>query len=391
MKRLLLLGVALTAVTFGAAVTSLAGGGDDRPRSAATRTTTADRIGVLEQTVRDRPRDAATSAELAGLYLQRARETGDPWFYGLAQVASDRALAEAPDDPHTLVAAAGVALAKHDFAQALAIGERARALHPDVVAVYGVLADAATELGRYDDALVYAQEMLDRRPGFASYSRVSYLRELHGDIAGAIEAMTLAAAAAPTPFDEAWARVITGELYLAVNDLDAADAELMRAEAVLPGDAMVLDSRAHVDIAFGDLVRAETLLREAIAAKPVSDYMQALGDLLASQGRDAEAFDLYVGAREAEERFAAAGGDASVDLALFEADFGDPESAYAQASAAYARRPNIHAADTLAWAAFRSGRLDEAQARIAEALRLGTRDAGILAHAEAINAAVRVE
>ncbi|HEX7332829.1 MAG TPA: hypothetical protein VF290_15095, partial [Pyrinomonadaceae bacterium] len=45
-------------------------------------------------------------------------------------------------------------------------------------------------------AVQAAQRMIDLRPDSSSYARVSYLRELHGDTEGAIQAMTLALKAA---------------------------------------------------------------------------------------------------------------------------------------------------------------------------------------------------
>ena len=41
----------------------------------------------------------------------------------------------------------------------------------------------------YADALHTVQTMVDMRPDLSSYSRASYVRELHGDVTGAIEAM----------------------------------------------------------------------------------------------------------------------------------------------------------------------------------------------------------
>ena len=48
------------------------------------------------------------------------------------------------------------------------------------------LVDAAVELGRYGEAERLAQEMVDRKPDLAALARVSYLRELRGDRAGAL-------------------------------------------------------------------------------------------------------------------------------------------------------------------------------------------------------------
>ena len=76
-----------------------------------------------------------------------------------------------------------------------------------------------------------------------------------------------------------------------------------------------------------------------------------------------------------------------LELALFEADHGDPKAALDLAKAAYAERPTIKAADALAWANLKNGRIGEARKRSAEALRLGTQDPILLYHAGAIAAA----
>ena len=58
-----------------------------------------------------------------------------------------------------------------------------------------VRVDALVELGRYDEAERELQAMIDRKPNLAAYARVSYLRELRGDLEGAAEAMRFAVAA----------------------------------------------------------------------------------------------------------------------------------------------------------------------------------------------------
>lgn len=61
-----------------------------------------------------------------------------------------------------------------------------------------------------------------------------------------------------------------------------------------------------------------------------------------------------------------------------------PEEALALAERAAATRRDIHTMDAVAWAAFKAGRLDRARAASQDALRTGTRDQRILAHAAAI-------
>ena len=362
-------------------------GSDPQPSpTASRRSAAASQVQTLEQTVRDRPDDVRALTQLAAAYVQRSRETGDPAYYALAQKAADRALIVAPDDVNALVAAGTVALAKHDFEGALALGEQARAINPDVVASYAVIADALVELGRYEEATVVAQEMVDRRPDFASLSRVSYMRELHGDVDGAIEAMRQAATAgAGLGFDEAWAYVIIGNLELQKGDVDAADAAYQRAERALPGDPMVGAALARISIARGDSASAESLLRDAVAKRPLPEYAIALGELLESQDRVFEADEQYALVRATQQLFAAGGVDTDIELALFDADRGfDPQGTYELALAAFARRPSIYAADTVAWAAYKAGNIDEARRYMGEALRLGTRDPRLAYHAGVI-------
>jgi pentatricopeptide repeat protein len=330
--------------------------------------------------------EADALTRLAGLYLTRARETGDAAFFEFASTHAERALAAAPDDAHAMIVAGGAALALHDFERALALGERARVRNPDVAAAYGVLTDAYVELGRYDEALAAVQEMVDRRPDYASYSRVSYLRELHGDLDGAVEAMERAASAGTgIAFDEAWARVVIGDLHLKRGDIEAAGRSYARAAALLPGDAMVQAGEARLYIAKGDLAGAEQLLRAAVTARPLPEYATALGDLLASQGRLDEADEQYALVRASQRLFAASGVDSDLELALFEAEHGeDARVALEGALAAYRSRPSVHAAAIVAWAAYRAGELEMAQAYMLEALRLGTREPRFAHHAAVI-------
>jgi Flp pilus assembly protein TadD len=76
-----------------------------------------------------------------------------------------------------------------------------------------------------------------------------------------------------------------------------------------------------------------------------------------------------------------------LELALFEADHGDPATAAGSRRRHMPDRPTLKAADALGWALFKSGRLGDATRRSAEALRLGTRDPVFLYHAGAIAAA----
>ena len=79
--------------------------------------------------------------------------------------------------------------------QAFATGGRRSRGRPGVARIYGVIVDAQVELGRYGEAERSLQRMVDLKPNLSSYARVSYFRELHGDLDGALEAMRLAVSA----------------------------------------------------------------------------------------------------------------------------------------------------------------------------------------------------
>lgn len=388
MRRLLILLTMLTAVlaVFGARAAMSGDSRESAPYPAARPTTATERLASLEQAAADRPDDIAVLAQLATAYVQRVRETGDPSYHALADTASQRALALDPDDPNALVVAGAIAASKHDFQAALMYGERARQLEPTLIAAYSVIVDALVELGRYDEAVAAAQAMADLRPDFAALSRVSYLRELHGDLDGAIDAMEKAVAAGTGYSQDAvWALVIVGDLHLRNGDLTAAQRAYERGSTLLPDAPIVLAGLARLSVARADYPEAEGLLRRAIEQQPLPEYLATLGDILAIQGRTLEAEEHYATVRAIQRLFAANGVDTDIELALFDADHGgDAEAAYLQARAVHQRRPGIYTADVLAWTAYKSGRIAEAQTHMAEALRLGTRDPRLAYHAAVI-------
>jgi Flp pilus assembly protein TadD len=99
-------------------------------------------------------------------------------------------------------------LTNHQFAEALETARRAQTFRNDDHDVCGMITDALVESGDYAGAVQAAQRMIDLRPDSSSYARVSYLRQLHGDTKGAIQAMTLAVKAANPndPEGVAWYR-----------------------------------------------------------------------------------------------------------------------------------------------------------------------------------------
>lgn len=335
-----------------------------------------------QDVVREDPSNSDAAVILGEAFLQKARESGDPAYYGKAEALFDGVLTREPRHLVALVGKGSLLLAQHRFAEALAVGEQARAVHPGVARVYGVIADAQVELGRYDEAVETVQRMVDLRPDLASYSRVSYLRELYGDPEGAIEAMQLAVdARGPTLENTEWTRVQLANLFFGKGDLASAEQLYALSLERLPGYVHALAGLARVRAAQGREAEAVALYEEAIGRMPLPELVIALGELHEAAGREDAAQAQYALVGAMQQLFQSQGADVDLELALFEADHGDPARAVVLAEAAFKRRPGIRGAETLAWALHRAGRGAEARPLIEQSLGLGTQDAVLLARA----------
>jgi tetratricopeptide (TPR) repeat protein len=122
-------------------------------------------------------------------YIQKARETGDVTYYNKAEEVLKKALELNSGDYPTVVYLGQVSSSKHEFQAALPYAQKAIRLKPEESYAYGILGDAYAELGEYDKAERAYEAMLTIRPNFYSYSRMSYIKELRGNIQEAIEAM----------------------------------------------------------------------------------------------------------------------------------------------------------------------------------------------------------
>ncbi|MET0823011.1 MAG: hypothetical protein ABWY79_01520, partial [Solirubrobacterales bacterium] len=80
------------------------------------------------------------------------------------------------------------------------------------------------------------------------------------------------------------------------------------------------------------------------------------------------------------------GVNVDVELALFEADHGDPARAVELARAAWRAAPGVRSADALSWALRSAGEGRAALASSREAMRLGSADPTFLYHAGVIAA-----
>jgi tetratricopeptide (TPR) repeat protein len=336
----------------------------------------------LRAATRARPGDAASHAFFGLALAQRARETGRAAFYTRAEEALREALERDPSSFEATLGLGGVALSRHRFAEALALGRRAQRLAPHSAAPLGVIGDALLELGRYRGAFAAFDRMVTLKPSVSSYARVAYARELRGDTAGAIEAMSLAVDAAGTGTSEAAAFARTQLANLILPRRPAAAEPIYRQALLLrPRYAPALIGLGRAEEAQGKRRRALQLYRRALAAMPSADAAVALGDVLLRLGRHAQAERAYGRAQALERDFARHGGRNDLETAMLDLNRDrNLRDALRRARIGRARRPSIEGEHVLAWALYKNGRCEEARRHSIRHLRLGTPDSDGLYH-----------
>ena len=359
--------------------------------SASTGVTSATvaEIARFQALVTSDPTDADAQRGLGFALAQRVRETADPSLYAPATAAFEAVLRLHPDDALARVGVAGIQLGKHQFADALVTARQAIALSPSLVAAHAAEVDALVELGRYDEADHAAGVMFGLSADLSTLARVSYLAELRGHLPAAMSAMRQAVASPGlAPENTAYVDALLGNLLVYSGDPTAAADAYSSALALVPNHAPSLAGEGRLAVGSGNLDAAITWFQRAAAVVPLPEYVIALGDAETAAGRAGDAARSYDLARAEIQLFKAAGVIVDVDLALLEADHGDPVAALAHANAAYAATPTIRAADAVAWALHRLGRDREAAKATKTALRLGSIDPILRYHSGAIEAAL---
>jgi tetratricopeptide (TPR) repeat protein len=336
---------------------------------------TDQRISILQRAVRDGIGGPKGYASLGDAYLQKARENGDPTFYSRAERSFDAALRRDARSFDAVLGAGTLAGARHDFREQLRLGLEAHRLMPGLVSPYPVIADAQIELGRYGAAERTLQRLIDLKPNLTSYSRVSYYRELNGDLDGAAAAMRLAVSAgAGVAENVAYVHTLLGDLELQRGRPTAARSAYRSALAGLHRYAPAEAGLARVEIAAGKLDAAANRLRSVTQRLPLTTYLILLAETDQARG-DERAAQVDLAVVRTQQRLLRAGGaQPDAELILFDANHGDPGAAVRLGRRLWAEAPSVRSADALGWALTRAGRPAEGLVWARRALRLGSRD-----------------
>lgn len=350
---------------------------------------TKEKAEKLIRIVREKPTDTKSALGLATLYIQEGRATGDYTYYDEAAMKYiDDVLAAEPKNFEALMLKALVQLSQHHFTEGLQTAQAAKDINPYNAYVYGLITDGAVETGNYPAAVESLDKMVSIRPDLRSYSRISYLREIHGDMPGAVEAMKEAVKAGfPGEESTEWARVQLAHLYEATGDLKAAEMHYTIALQERPGYAHAVAGLGNIAVAAKDYPKAIALYQQADTL--LSDYSvkekEAEVYLLTDQKGKAEALlnSIITTLTEAANKGeAGAGHHVDKELAYVYLLKGEPGKAFAHAEAEYKRRPkNIDVNEAVAWALAADNDAAKALPYLTTALSTGSKNPTLLCRA----------
>ena len=358
-------------------------------------TGTEQMIRSAQNTVARTPENAKAYAGLGAAYFQRARETGDVSDYQLAEQSLSKSLDLVSADfsaDAALGTMAEVCMGEHRFADALIYAQKALSLGTGDVSPFAIVGDAYADMGEYDKARIAYSRLTPRdmtlspRAAYARDSRLSYLKFIAGDTAGAISLMKTAVTEgveAQLPSENlAWLYYELGEYFSQAGDPASANSAYVAALNTHPGDYRSLAALGKLRANNGRYAEAIVLYQRAIAVVPMPIFIAELGDLYVKAGNPAQARKQY----QLVEYIGLLGHINQVlhnrDLALFYADHDMKlTEALDLAQKELEVRHDVYTWDALAWALFKNGKLTEAGDASKKALRYGTQDSLLLFHA----------
>lgn len=340
--------------------------------------------------IEQNPKDYKSMLALSQAYIQEGRETGDHGYYDKAALELlDKILESEPDNFDALCCKATVLLSQHHFEEGLTVAQKALPLNPNSAFIYGILCDANLELGRYDNAVIMADKMISIRPDIRSYSRVSYLREIHGDMPGAISAIKLAVSAGYPGLEQTeWTRCILAHLYENTGQPDSAQMQYEMALSERPdyafaiaGLGRIARAKGNYKQAIADFEKAKSMIVEYSFSDELTDLYR-LNNEKQKADKNAEAVIEMLGPNASAESESGHGHYADKELAYAYLKINDVDNAMKHALVEYKRRPdNIDVAETLAWVKYKKGEFAEADKLMGTALKTRSKNPVLLCRA----------
>ena len=330
------------------------------------------------------PGDSKSLLALTALYIQEARNTGNLTYYNHAALKCVNAVLEKDKKNfEALSFKSTILLSQHRFSEGLAIAENLKQLYPFNAYVYGLLVDGYVESGKYKEAVEAADKMISIRPDNRSYSRIAYLREIHGDLPGAIEAMKMAVeAGAPGDENTEWCRVQLGKLFEQSGNRHEAKMQYSIANNNRENYSYALAGLAGMAVEEKDYDGALKLYMQADSLISDHTFKEGIAEIYELTGREKEGRDMAERILQHMKKLSFgnnAGQNEDHEIAHAYMGVGDYEKALEYALLEYNRRPlNIEVNETVAIVYYEKGEYAKAVPYIEAALKTNCKNPELL-------------
>jgi tetratricopeptide (TPR) repeat protein len=340
-------------------------------------------IKAAVQAVRATPASAESWVRLGDALTARSQDRFDFSLYQPIDRIYRQALQLDSSNVQALVGLAWATGASHHFDESIVWARLAIKADPENPTAYAILGDAAVELGQFEEASQQYQKMLDLRPDTGAYRRAARLLYLQGNVPRAMHLIRKAIDAGAGDTEPTAAAV--AELAMMQCREGASPAAVRLIDpwlAKMPENPALLAASGQAHMAANEDAAAIAALERAVAIVPQHTTLAALHDLYLAAGRTEEADRMAdqierLHLQFQKEHIYGSGGQ----LARFYADRGVKlNEAVRLAEQEYSDRRGSQAADTLAWAYFRAGRVADAQKLRPEILRRRVSDPAMLYH-----------
>ncbi|MEP6755044.1 MAG: tetratricopeptide repeat protein [Chthonomonadales bacterium] len=349
-------------------------------------------IAFYETRVKRDPRAAIESSALSGLYLDRYRETADAADVARAERFARHSLQiRKKNNASGFIRLAQALNAQHRFKEALAVLDEGHAGTEEGIG-RSLRADILMELGRYSEAAntLKPTQAIEGNDELLRPVRARFLG-LSGKSDEAITEMQRTTRESDANFDvtapqAAWFHMRTGDMLSGRGRYDEAQSEYKTAVALFPRDFRSFTGLARMALEQRDYVASAKWSSKALEIVPSIDALAIAESAATATGNTSAASSLRSQIDAIARIQRSAGIVYDRQLANYYADHGmNLPVALSLARKELKARQDIYAWDTLAWCAYKNGKLNEAVEASGHALATGAQDAKLLLHAALIN------
>ena len=235
--------------------------------------------------------------------------------------------------------------------------------------------------------------MIAIRPDLRSYSRIAYLREIHGNYEGAKEAMLLAVKSGVAGLEQTeWCRTQLGKLHEMTGDTATASQYYQMALSARPNYAYALAGLGRLAALKGNYTEGVSYLEDAIKNVKDPAFYEDLSDIYILQNqivKSEEAAKTVISLLGGNhnntvdhlqnDKTTEHGHYSAKELAEASLKIGDLSHAVDYALFEYKNRPdNIDINELMAWVYFKNGENAKALPFIEKALSTGSQKASLL-------------